>query len=376
MLDFSNAFNTLPTSESLAQRKATKMSFIKKENEELKRYASEVKSSLMNYKGIISELISEKSCVENSNRDETQSIISNRISDMLLSEKKELEKRIRKARKDIFESLERAKESEKMANYWLKKEENLVRSYEIKIKGCLAVSIEKEKIIEQEVTKRNEMERNLNEFFAMRENEITKEEQCALLLRKREGYCKIINQLNKNYEKVKLDCEALEKRNERLYEEYKDMKNLLTSKSIILISQYSTQLQKDFQKCKNLNLEQTVCNEKAREEPELNYEQELKNKLKILGKKLLRHQLKLQSVSEEISRQQVKRSELLTDQKHLQEISSAYISEISYYSDADKENQYPLSPSSKMNPESFQNDDIEKTCNGQSILAELGEISI
>ncbi|CAG9318779.1 unnamed protein product [Blepharisma stoltei] len=340
MFDLYNALHTMPSGEHLTARKATKMRFIQLESEQLRSYVEDLESSLAIYKQVLKELLFSKPGTEKSVCDEaeTQSVISPRIIETLIAEKRALEERVRRITIERNDAMHKARTSEQTANCAQAREEKIIGDYEAQYAECLAESETKELQIADLEKKNNVLEKDVEQFNINKENQLTIQDQKGLLYKKIEIMVGIVKKMKEKYIKINKENEDLANQCKLLLADHTRGNDLLREKqrefslSDIIVSPKKDITFNDFfcnpnhqERSIEINYENLEKQKKASWKNN-NYEYspsqkrmaELQNKISKLQDQRDEYTLKINTISQEVQKAKRLQSVLLYDQKNIQ----------------------------------------------------------
>lgn len=227
MFELHNALHTMPSGEHLTARKATKMRFIQLESEQLRSHIEDLESSLSIYKQILKDLVYTKTEKSMTDETESQSVISPRIIETLISEKRVTEERVRRITIERNDAIHKARNSENVAKIAQTREDRLVMDYDKKINDFLKLSEERENIIYDLEKKNSILEQDLYQFNISRGHQLSEVEQQDLLYKKIDIMVEIIKKLKDKQTKIEKGNDDLIRKTRPLCVEYSKANALL-----------------------------------------------------------------------------------------------------------------------------------------------------
>ncbi|CAG9320033.1 unnamed protein product [Blepharisma stoltei] len=339
MFDLYNALHTMPSGEHLTARKATKMRFIQLESEQLRSYVEDLESSLSIYKQMLKELMFSKQGPEKSVCDETetQTVVSPRVIETLISEKRALEERVRRITIEKNDAVHKARISEQNAFSAQVREEKIVDEYEIQYSELLADSEAKELQI-AELEKRNkELEKDVEQFNINKENQLSIGDQKCLLYKKIVIMGSIVKKIKERYIKASKENEDLASQCKLLFIDYSKGNELLReqqremsiseiiggpNREITFTEFFGSKSESHI--ASNLNFEKFEKELKGLEKvsndnsPSKKRIIELQNKIAKLQDQKDEYTVKINTISQEVNKAKRLQSVLLHDQQNIQ----------------------------------------------------------
>ena len=218
----------MPSGEHLTARKATKLKFVQLESEQLRTYMEDLESSLNLYKQMLQDILSvrpnEPSLSEES---DTLSLMSPRLFESLIAEKRILEERLRRNIIDRNDAANKALYHEQQVLQSKSKEECMVKDFEEKIRSLLVESEYKERIIKDLQHRNGLLEKDVELYNKSKEKQLSVSDQKELLKRKGETMVRILMKLEKKYDVVYRDIQHLLAQCNELVAEYRRGNSML-----------------------------------------------------------------------------------------------------------------------------------------------------
>jgi chromosome segregation ATPase len=337
MTEFNSTLHNMPSEEHLTARKATKLKFVQLESDQLCSYMEDLESSLRLYKQILHEIMPGRGSEQSlSDESETQSFMSSRLFESLLTEKRSLEERLRKNILSRNEAAKIAAEREQLLSQSQSKEEALVKDYEKKIADLLHESEYKERIIKDLQSRNSILERDVELYNKSKEKMLSVQDQKELLKKKGEAMVGILVKLEKKYEILYRDIQNLMSQCNNLASEYQRGNNMLrepqpeiSTEGILNFPNRDLSCD-EFWVTEDKNLKkiieelgitskktEDICYTLSSPKNASSNMSKLEKKQEKLKKKCDEYQIKLQTITQEIQSAKRLKRMLVQDQEHL-----------------------------------------------------------
>ena len=329
----------MPSGEHLTARKATKLKFVQLESEQLRTYMEDLESSLNLYKQMLQDILSVRPKERSlSDESDTLSLMSPRLFESLIAEKRMLEERLRRNTIDRNDAANKALFHEQLVQQSKSKEECMVKEFEEKISTLLVESEYKERIIKDLQLRNGLLEKDVELYNKSKEKQLSVQDQKELLKKKGETMVRILMKLEKKYDVVYRDIQHLLSQCNELVAEYRRGNSMLREpqpdiNAEVFVEFYNRDISCDefwVTEEKNLKKVLTELGIDASPKPDFSFAlgspkasplgfSKLERNQEKLKAKCDEYQIKLQTITQEIESAKRLKQLLKQDQVHLKQ---------------------------------------------------------